>query len=78
MTFHTDSPITSKVAIMNQDTGEIYILTDSNFEYVAGCHISDIYRTLRSELDRNPTKAEVMARYVQNRVEVKKKYSIKE
>ena len=74
-TFHTDSPITSKVAIMNQDTGEIYILTDSNFEYVAGCHISDLYRTLRSELGRNPTKAEVMTRYSEKRKEVLAKYS---
>ena len=63
MTFHTDTPITSKVAIMNQETGEIYTLVESNFEVVAANMFSNIYRTLRSELGRNPTKAEVFERF---------------
>ena len=77
MTFHTDTPITSKVAIMNQETGEIYLLVESNFEFVGGNHISTIYRTLRSELGKNPTKAEVIARYVQKQTEVIARYSKK-
>jgi len=58
------------VAIVNEETGEIYLIVDAIAERVAGLFISDIYRELRTTLGRNPDKAEVVYEYHRRRAKI--------